>query len=875
MSGSVVMINLGSGNLNDGCPEITAQVIPNQTNGSPVTQVRGSLPADQKLAELYRQWQLLYREYYQENARAIKIDSGGITHFSELEFRDLCAQLKVRFNHWLNNASFAPIDRRLCRYLSPDQEIQIVITTDDPELRRLPWQLWNLLADYPYAEVVLSHLEYYRSHVPPATAKGKVRVLAVFGDAEGIDLQRDRAEIEMLPGAESTFLEQPNHSQLNESLWDQQGWDILFFAGHSYTEGNQGHLRLNGNDTLTLESFHQTLKTAVSKGLKLAIFNSCDGLGLSHTLGDLGLCAIVMREAIPNPVAEEFFRQFLIAFAGGKSLHLAIREARERLEKLEHRYPCASWLPVLCQQPTGIFAHWQDWQGNQRAWQRFFCNRSLRETAFLGGVLGALGTQAFLQLHPLELLMFFSLWKQTQGKKSGDDSLMVVSYETGEDDNAIQQLLEEKTLNLDLIQQLAAQTTDFSQSTETLESGSYQIQVEIVTPDNGAIAYSFAGIVDLTRPTVTAITLARDRIAIEFSEPINPDSFGVEDITLLDSKTTPLETSQLSLAAINDQVFTLENFGEETPLEAGLQLIIDTEGVRDRAGNSGNLEVSHEIPPNRTNAPLLPNSVPSEDPVDTQDLPSSTVINPDLSPTSPSVDEIQSSVIIGTIEITVETLPDNHTSPVPDVESINTHDSIPPYSESRLFASFTLESDDFHFSIDTYLIASPPTLEESLALPESVSEATLRANYETVIIEERNFSLLGDHEGVANPPETYDLTLFDEFTVDESDLASAVADQFEGLGVTLTDAEEAEALPPRNLETALNLTVMTRIAFNDELAQELSDLDPLMMQMDRNLILAKADLEADLLQGTLETTGISAMGEFLSNVSSVGVETFA
>ena len=147
-----------------------------------------------------------------------------------------------------------------------------------------------------------------------------VRVLAVFGDAEGIDLQRDRAEIEILPGAESTFLEQPNHSQLNESLWDQQGWDILFFAGHSYTEGNQGHLRLNGNDTLTLESFHQTLKTAVSKGLKLAIFNSCDGLGLSYTLADLGLCAIVMREAIPNPVAEEFFRQFLIAFADGKSL---------------------------------------------------------------------------------------------------------------------------------------------------------------------------------------------------------------------------------------------------------------------------------------------------------------------------------------------------------------------------------------------------------------------------------------------------------------------------------------------------------------------------------------------------------------------------
>lgn len=56
---------------------------------------------------------------------------------------------------------------------------------------------------------------------------------------------------------------------------------MLFFAGHSQTEGETVRIYINENKTnnsLTIEQLEEALKAAIDKGLKLAIFNSCDGL---------------------------------------------------------------------------------------------------------------------------------------------------------------------------------------------------------------------------------------------------------------------------------------------------------------------------------------------------------------------------------------------------------------------------------------------------------------------------------------------------------------------------------------------------------------------------------------------------------------------
>jgi CHASE2 domain-containing sensor protein len=68
---------------------------------------------------------------------------------------------------------------------------------------------------------------------------------------------------------------------------------------------------------------------------------------------------IVMRDMIPDQVAHQFLKYFLQSFSEGNSFYLATREARERLKGLEDRLPCASWLPVIFQNPAETPPTWE------------------------------------------------------------------------------------------------------------------------------------------------------------------------------------------------------------------------------------------------------------------------------------------------------------------------------------------------------------------------------------------------------------------------------------------------------------------------------------------------------------------------------------
>ena len=411
-----VSINLGSGNLQQGCKEITARVSSVQVRNLPANaapkplQIRGSLPPAPEIEQLYRQWKLLYQEFYRERSwhsiREIKIESGGITYFSEVEFNELCQQLIAQLNNWLDAASFHTIDRKLSRILDPAAKIKVIIETNDPVLRRLPWHLWNFFEDYPQAELALSTLEYGR--IPSQSSTGdSARILAIFGNDRNLDLQAERNAINNLPDATTTFLESPQLRELNEQLWQKAGWDILFFAGHSQTEAETGQIFINQTETMTLEQLRHGLKKAISRGLKLAVFNSCDGLGLAQSLADLHIPqVIVMRESVPNKVAQEFFSCFLAAFSQGESLSAAVREARERLEPLETEYPCATWLPVICQNPAAESFTWQDLTSSTQG-DRISIHKKLSLSTLL--LISFVATSAIMGLRQLGALQYWEL----------------------------------------------------------------------------------------------------------------------------------------------------------------------------------------------------------------------------------------------------------------------------------------------------------------------------------------------------------------------------------------------------------------------------------------------------------------------------------
>jgi len=363
-SDKLVVLRLSNGDLEKGLA-ITAQIwsdghrLPREFNGA--------LPPNLEILKLSGEWQKNYNAQNPGLGSRIKVPKEQITNVSKKELKTISQQLEKSLNAWLDSEEFRPIEKKLRQYLNSTDEIRVILQTEDILVRRLPWHLWSFFADYRKAEFGLSLPAQSDRVIKSSIARTQVRILAVLGDNEGINLNEDRQIIESITDAEITFLVQPSREQFDEHLWDDKGWDILCFSGHSSSEsdGKTGVIKINPKDDLTLAQLKNALKTAIERGLQLAIFNSCDGLGLVGDLADLHIPQIiVMREIIPDSVAQDFLKNFLLAFSHGKSLYISVREAREKLQSREDKFPCASWLPALCQNQAEVPQSWEEIRGN-------------------------------------------------------------------------------------------------------------------------------------------------------------------------------------------------------------------------------------------------------------------------------------------------------------------------------------------------------------------------------------------------------------------------------------------------------------------------------------------------------------------------------
>ncbi len=448
----LVVINLGSGDLLHGFPQVTAQTWGAGSSFS--EQVAGSLPPAPGLVELYRYWQSIYRclcdrqslrsSALLEEDTALEIDEAGITNVSQANFEQVCAQFCVDLNAWLTSRGFLRIERQMRSQLHITEEIQVIIETNDEQVRQLPWHCWDFFQDYPKAEMALSRVEYKCRKLSPIRAsREKVRILAILGNSAGIDLESESRFLRGLADADTEFLVNPSRQDFNHRLWDERGWDILFFAGHSQSEGQTGRIYINEkaiNNSLTIEQLEESLKAAIDNGLKLAIFNSCDGLGLANALGKLHIPGIiVMREPVPNLVAQEFFRHFLTAFGSQHfSLYLSVRQARRKLQGLEDDFPGASWLPVICQNPAAETMLWEEWcvpsnqstvPGQLHQITRFRrAARSLRVILLCSAIasVAIMGVRYLGALQPWELQAFDQLTR-LRPEEPQDDRLLIVA----------------------------------------------------------------------------------------------------------------------------------------------------------------------------------------------------------------------------------------------------------------------------------------------------------------------------------------------------------------------------------------------------------------------------------------------------------------
>lgn len=359
--GKLVVLKLGEGSFDRGF-SVTLQI--GEDGERAMMETIGKLPPAPDLPASYHQWKVSYRRLGFRSRLEAK--SGFISNVSKLEDCDRTATiLRDRFNAWLQDRDFQSIREKLLEQLMPSEEVRVILQADDPKIQRLPWHLWDWFERYPHAEMALGSPAY--EHIQPSPKRrSRLRILAILGHSEGIDIQADRAVLDHLPDADVTFLVEPDRDQLTESLWDDRGWDLLFFAGHSSSQadGKTGKIAVNPQEDLTVAQLKNALKKAIARGLQIAIFNSCDGLGLARELADLHVPQmLVMREPVPDRVAQTFLKFFLTTFAQGNTFYLSVREAREKLQALEDRFPCATWLPTICQNPAVRPPTWQELRG--------------------------------------------------------------------------------------------------------------------------------------------------------------------------------------------------------------------------------------------------------------------------------------------------------------------------------------------------------------------------------------------------------------------------------------------------------------------------------------------------------------------------------
>ncbi|GAB4176990.1 MAG: hypothetical protein Fur006_08360 [Coleofasciculaceae cyanobacterium] len=366
-----VVLRIGEGSFTEGFA-VELQIL---EDGRFIAQYSNfpRLAAAPEIPQCYQAWKPTYDALGRViGSRAIQPVSAQVTHESSLDTcQSLTEDFETTVETWLRSSTFRMLGDRIQAnvMVAADQSVPIILDCDtgdreqDNLLRKLPWHTWDLFDRLKHAEVVLS--AHFARHTLPLHSP--VRTLAIFGSDEGgLKLEEDIKALKELErdGSKIDIRLQPDREQLSKCLY-HQSWDILFFAGHSFSDADcqSGAIQLQNGVTLALDDLREDLKRAIYNGLKLVIFNSCDGLGIARFIEQLSVSAglkmpvmIVMREPVPDRVARKFLQYFLEEFSQGKPLYLAVREARNRLHWMQsdNKQPCpaATWLPIICQNPN-------------------------------------------------------------------------------------------------------------------------------------------------------------------------------------------------------------------------------------------------------------------------------------------------------------------------------------------------------------------------------------------------------------------------------------------------------------------------------------------------------------------------------------------
>jgi hypothetical protein len=326
----------------------------------------------ENLTKLYQEWQKIYLSFYNTALRG-KVANMGSLPTPPIDWYARLVQAEAQFlsvfHNWLRSAELFDIRKQIAQVSKQNQTryLDIFIACITPDLAKLPWEVWEIGTEFALDSSqirIVRTATNRRGTVINTQGKypSKARILVILGDDTGLNFESEKQAIASLKDyADVKFIGwQPNKNiddlktEIVQTISCQNGWDILFFAGHSnQTNLTGGELGIAPGVALSISELEPALITAKDRGLQCAIFNSCNGLSIADKLIDLGISQVaVMREPIHNQVAEVFLPCFLQALSEYKDVHESLISAAQYLKvEKNFTYPSAYLIPSLFRHP--------------------------------------------------------------------------------------------------------------------------------------------------------------------------------------------------------------------------------------------------------------------------------------------------------------------------------------------------------------------------------------------------------------------------------------------------------------------------------------------------------------------------------------------
>lgn len=305
-------------------------------------QLEAEVDFPASLPERYENWRRLYRKFYENYLpsepppsptpsaaaplRGRVVDSGSLPPV-ETDWYGWLGEaehsLLNEFQRWLRQEELYALRAAIAQATRETRQPVRVFLSCSTDLARLPWEAWEIGSDF----AATGSIRIVRTppNIPRGNhsrrRRGRARILAILGDDTGLDFETDRQAVKALARvAEVQFVGwQPGKSVLQvreeivQAIAQEDGWDLLFFAGHSNEKASRGgEMSIAPNASLSIADLAPVLQGAQQRGLQFALFNSCSGLDIAESLIALGFSQVaVMREPIHNRVAQEFLVRFL------------------------------------------------------------------------------------------------------------------------------------------------------------------------------------------------------------------------------------------------------------------------------------------------------------------------------------------------------------------------------------------------------------------------------------------------------------------------------------------------------------------------------------------------------------------------------------